>query len=68
MPRLTFTSLPYLSAALVISEEGSTSLMEFLGRPNQLVRAVQLDVNPNWHKLDVDLDKSKWTLVQLDLY
>ena len=30
-----------------VTEEGSTSQMEFLGRPNQLVRAVQLDVNPN---------------------
>ena len=28
-------------------EEGSTSQMEFLGRPNHLVRVVQLDINPN---------------------
>ena len=27
--------------------KGSTSQMEFLGRPNQLVRAIQLDINPN---------------------
>ena len=32
---------------VVCWEEGSTSQMEFLGRPNQQVSTVQLDVNPN---------------------
>ena len=36
---------------------GSTSQREFLEHPNQQVRAVQLDVNPNGRKLDINLDK-----------
>ena len=53
-----FPTTPTLSQA-GSREEAQQAKWSFLDRPNQLVRAIQLDANPNGRKLNVDLDKSK---------
>ena len=58
-PPLWVVEVYLKTLTLALWLEGSTGQMDFLGRPNQLVRAVQLDVNQNWRKLNVDLKKSK---------